>query len=121
MPHQQLSSKKHDIKILQMILLDIKDKSNQIKQYSFLIFFVNLFFLYEIVKIQALQSEPLQIKEEFPVQLPYLKKSRKSLLHIKKSSHDMIVLPTKIIHERRLMPIKDIIMRFLSLEENNVE
>ena len=33
----------------------------------------------------------------------------------------MIVLPTKIIHERRLIPIKDIIMRSLSLEENNVE
>ena len=43
------------------------------------------------------------------------------LLHIKKASHDMIVLPTKIIHERRLIPIKDIIMRSLSLEENNVE
>lgn len=33
----------------------------------------------------------------------------------------MIVLPTKIIHERRLLPIKDIIMKSLSLEENNVE
>lgn len=43
------------------------------------------------------------------------------LSYIKKASHDMIVLPTKIIHERRLLPIKDIIMRSLSLEENNVE
>lgn len=33
----------------------------------------------------------------------------------------MIVLASKIIHERRLLPIKDIIMKSLNLEELNIE
>lgn len=39
----------------------------------------------------------------------------------KKTFHDMIFMSTKIILGRRLTPIKDMIMRTLFLEENNVE